>query len=601
MSSTPNTDNGPSGAGAYSLSHSLPTLSNLLHPNRLNLVPHHVLPVPERTHRQDRRALPRPRRRLPPPKGRAPQVDPGRQAATADRAGTEAHRYGRSRVLCWRLPAVELDLSAVGYLCARRLDGEDSAGGDDFDGDVEEEEERLVHISWRASPLLFIIIRNRWDAVRFLVETGFSTKHSVDIATTSGAELDDVRYLFSLGHEGVASPLAFKGAMCDKNPTILRLLHALGLAVPDEMTMMHACLVGWLDVVACLFEIGAPFHAQPGPDFEDLRIGDDAAAKGHISAVKFLDGKAPPNVFTSCAMDLAAECSLDVVRFLHESRSKGCIKAAMNRAAASGQLDIIRFLPENRTEGCTTQAMDTPVERWADPGRADAAQSYKDVVLFLHAKRSEGCTTRAMDAANVHGWLHIVQFLHENRSEGCSTDALDTACTTWARLEATMARTAPNIAGTQKKDNLKEVIYFICDRCSERPTADAITAAYEYESTEVLRFLLAAWPDLCSLAALSGAFSAGLTELLRVMYEAGRRFSDEDAKQMIVIASSERELEPEREEETFLREMHGFPLVRSASEWYGGRSRGGVERGGYLLRILHCIFENIYSHDGFQL
>ncbi|RKO92407.1 hypothetical protein BDK51DRAFT_39014 [Blyttiomyces helicus] len=413
----------------------------------------------------------------------------------------------------------------------------------------EEVEERLVRIPWHVSPLLFAITRNRWDAVRFLVEAGFSTKRAVDVAAASGAELDDIRYLFSLGHDGVATPVAFEGAMCHDNPAVLRLLHAQGLA-------------------ACLLEIGAPFDSHPGPD-EAPRIGDVAAANEHLSVVKLLDGKELPNIFTPLAMDWAADCSLEVVQFLNKSRSEGCTQLAMDRAAVSGRLDILRFLHENRTEGCTTEAMDAAVEGWSDPSCSDAdAQSYKDVVLFLHANWSEGCTPNAMDVAIMQGRLDIVQFLYENRSEGCSPQILDEACAVWASAESCqtyLTETAERKARMKKKsDGLKEVVYFIRDHRSERCTAIAMTDACHYLSTEVVRFLLGAWPDLCSSAHLERAFLTGSTEMLRDMYEAGRRFSDQDARRMMAIASSERARlrgGMVHDEEAFLRQMHGWPLV----------------------------------------
>ncbi|RKO83243.1 hypothetical protein BDK51DRAFT_39586 [Blyttiomyces helicus] len=157
---------------------------------------------------------------------------------------------------------------------------------------------------------------------------------------------------------------------------------ALAVVIGDPMVC--ACTQKWREMVACLIEIG--------PD----GVGDDAAKQGDLSFVKFLQNIAPLHVFTTSAMDWAAQ-QMFARTFLTAITSK--TRSEHTKTVTSVTYKIVRFLHESRTEGCTRKAMD----RAARVGRLD-------IVRFLHQHRSEGFTVDAMDDAAGAGRLHVVRF-----------------------------------------------------------------------------------------------------------------------------------------------------------------------------------------------
>ncbi|RKO84402.1 hypothetical protein BDK51DRAFT_46933 [Blyttiomyces helicus] len=78
--------------------------------------------------------------------------------------------------------------------------------------DDEDEDDAYDDYRHRKDPVAVAIIRNRWDAVRFFVDAGFSTRRAVDVAVVHAAELDDIRYLLALGHGGIASSAVMTNA-----------------------------------------------------------------------------------------------------------------------------------------------------------------------------------------------------------------------------------------------------------------------------------------------------------------------------------------------------------------------------------------------------
>ncbi|RKO87649.1 hypothetical protein BDK51DRAFT_36850 [Blyttiomyces helicus] len=113
---------------------------------------------------------------------------------------------------------------------------------DELDEDVVEEQTKL-DIGWmegksrpdQVGPLpavLVAIARQRWDAVRFLIEAGFPTEGAVDTAVASGATIDEIRYLLSLGHSGAVTSSSITRAVDRNDILLVRLLHAHGVSVP---------------------------------------------------------------------------------------------------------------------------------------------------------------------------------------------------------------------------------------------------------------------------------------------------------------------------------------------------------------------------------
>ncbi|RKO87323.1 ankyrin repeat-containing domain protein, partial [Blyttiomyces helicus] len=440
-------------------------------------------------------------------------------------------------------------------------------GDDDFYEDFGEEDEEDTNEAdcTRQDPVAAAVSRERWDAVRILVDAGFPTKRAVRIAIEDHANLHDISYLLSIGHDDIATAKAMTKAACANNLPVVRLLYEQGFAIDDESAMVHACAENYSSMLAYLIEIGAPVPRLPVTvswrfDERPLLIGDLAAAEGNLEVVEVLTNSAIRNVFTSLAMDEAAKWSLKVVRFLHKFRTEGCTTDAMDNAASCGQLDIVRFLHEHCSEGCTTTAMDGAVKGWAgcEPLEGDALpEAFEDTFLFLHANRSEGCTTIAMDTASQMGCLNIVQYLHENRPEGCSTDAMDRAAEAWSR-HYRQAREANGDRAALHEERVKryrDVAVFLSRHRTEGFTETAMVRACCNGCLELFKLLLSVRPDLCYRRALGHAFCAGHTEILRFLYDRGMRFSDIRARyrvEMYPVAPHRRNAV------TFLREMHGM-------------------------------------------
>ncbi|RKO84649.1 hypothetical protein BDK51DRAFT_37045 [Blyttiomyces helicus] len=315
------------------------------------------------------------------------------------------------------------------------------------------------------------------------------------------------RFLLSLGHDGIATATDISIAAKRNEVSLVRLLHAYGLAIVGEGPAVKAC---------------------ERPDF---LLGDTAAANGHRSVVKLLHESALANMFSTRAMDAAATGSLEVVLFLHESSSEGCTTETMDKAARSGRLDILgctanamddaveesggmlkperhgrsrdvraagdRPLPSRiPLRGLYHQCDDEAVESWAAYGDSEDGQRFKEVVLFLHENRSEGCTRRTMDYASLLGRLDVVQFLHENRPEGCSTRAMDGECRMWENFANKAGwATGPEKADLEKNvEQAKEVVFFLHRHRTEDCTAEAMQVACEEGCVELARFLLAINP-----------------------------------------------------------------------------------------------------------
>ncbi|RKO94798.1 hypothetical protein BDK51DRAFT_28394 [Blyttiomyces helicus] len=138
------------------------------------------------------------------------------------------------------------------------------------------------------------------------------------------------------------------------------------------------------------------------------------------------------------------------------------------------------------------------------------------VVELLHEMAIPGMfSTSAMNAAAGSGYIEVVRFLHESRSEGCTTFGMDDASKSWV-CKAEFEKEA---------EKAKEVVFFLLRHRKEGCTASGM--------------------------------ERGHTEVLRVLYEAGMRFSDEDAMKMF-SDSDEMDLEDEDEACAYLRQMHGM-------------------------------------------
>ncbi|RKO84304.1 hypothetical protein BDK51DRAFT_46971 [Blyttiomyces helicus] len=408
---------------------------------------------------------------------------------------------------------------------------------DDLEGEEGDGDEGALEVGVRLMPpVLVATVSGRWDAVRFLIKAVFSTKRAVDVATSSRAQIDDIRCLLSLGHDNIVTATSMSIVANRNEVPLVRLLHAYGLAIVNE------------------WPIVAALQADP-------LLGDTAAANGHLSVVKLLHESAIPNMFSTRGMDAAAKHSLEVVRFLHESRSEGCttealykppwpgcsissasfmnaaLRAAppirsvqgsgplhenrlegcspraMDKAAASGRLKIVRFLHENRPEGCTTHAMDEAVKRWADSAKSKDGQRFKEVVLFLQENRPEGCTARAMDYASSVGRLDIVKFLHENRHEGCTTRAMDGACWVWATAADSMRKATVRVKASLKEElkRLQDVAFFLYRNRTEGCSGEAMNVACEVGCVKLVRFLLPIYPPIDCHQALSVALENNQT------------------------------------------------------------------------------------------
>ncbi|RKO93013.1 hypothetical protein BDK51DRAFT_45349 [Blyttiomyces helicus] len=471
-------------------------------------------------------------------------------------------------------------------------------------------EEELGPGLWRLPPVFAAVARKHWDAISFLVDAGFSADHAVDFACMRGARLKDLRLLFSLGHDGVATSKAMRYAAGDNMP-LVRFLSAHGV-VADETAIDSAYEKNLSKAITLLLEIDAPVRGL---------MGERAAREARFDSVWILHEKAPRNVFTKDAMDAAAPCSLeiaaaagrlDIVQFLHTHRSEGCTAAAMDNAAAAGQLDtvqfllthrvegrtaaaidnpaaagrrdIVQFLHNHRAEGCTTAALDVVIKTWAENAsfwppwtwhrpekEARAAEDFKHVALFLQANRPEGCTTSSMDNAIKTGNIEIVRFLHENYRVGCSPEAIDRACGGWsqavravqeheAALEAQKRLAAPGARHDPENPFVGwfDVVEFVARHRSEACTTVAMKTACSDGAVDLVRFILANWPESSTPEAVKAAFRQARTEIVRILYEAGTRLTDAETEQIMRLGVRRQEGLDYLGVEGVLREMHGM-------------------------------------------
>ncbi|RKO88000.1 hypothetical protein BDK51DRAFT_39948 [Blyttiomyces helicus] len=333
---------------------------------------------------------------------------------------------------------------------------------------LEEFKKRFHAWEWPRPPIGVAIARNRWDAVRFQVNAGFSTSRSVDVASYYNADLANVQYLFSLGDEGVATAAAVFEAVWHHREPLLRLLCAQGLPSTHTDLLPVACSLGRRsvkrkdrpDIVAYLVKNGAPIPP---------RLGDLAAHNNRLSVVKLLDKITSPsqNLFTHDAMNEAAGCNLEM----------------------------------------------------------------KKIVLFLHENRTEGCTTRAMDEAAEFYVLEIVHFLHENQPEGCTVAAMDVAFRKWA---------SQNTCMTEEMERAKDV------RTRMRRTSSLPPGKP---------------PEVYTPSCLIPAYGRGNSASARALYEAGKRFTDEEVR---IRMDQPRGFRID-ELKAVLREMHGIAQVRYMS------------------------------------
>ncbi|RKO89334.1 hypothetical protein BDK51DRAFT_49162 [Blyttiomyces helicus] len=230
----------------------------------------------------------------------------------------------------------------------------------------EEEDSDDESGTWREPPVLVAVYRNRWDAVRLLVEAGFSTNRAVNIAVLSRAHHENIRYLFSLNNKEVATEWAIGEAAHRDDVPLLRLLHAHRVGGIRPSVMHTAAHTGQLDMVACLLEIGAPYLTRFTADLPGyFAIGDTAALGGHLSLIQFFHEKALPDIFSPRAMALAAKHSLDVVRYLHEHCTEICTTDAMDTAAAFGQLI-------SSASFTSTAQKVAPLMAWTPPQRLES-------------------------------------------------------------------------------------------------------------------------------------------------------------------------------------------------------------------------------------
>ncbi|RKO89737.1 hypothetical protein BDK51DRAFT_42727 [Blyttiomyces helicus] len=129
-------------------------------------------------------------------------------------------------------------------------------------------------------PVIAAIARNRWDAVRFLVEAGFDTSRAVDAAACSRAHLGDIVYLIARGGRHAAFD-AICHAVIINDVSLVRLLHSNGIAVLDEQLIVTARSRASREMVSCLMEISA----QVPPQVEAM---NHACKHGYVERVRFL-------------------------------------------------------------------------------------------------------------------------------------------------------------------------------------------------------------------------------------------------------------------------------------------------------------------------
>ncbi|RKO86958.1 hypothetical protein BDK51DRAFT_38304 [Blyttiomyces helicus] len=280
------------------------------------------------------------------------------------------------------------------------------------------------------------------------------------------------------------------------------------------------------------------------PTVSNLAIGDNAANHSTLPILKLLHASHLA-IFTPAAMDESAQagrlpyCPVPA-RAPH--RTEGCTTAAMDGAAKNGDLEMARFLHDFRDEGCTTAAMDAATWGWA----------------FHVSEQRRGASLKGGE---------IVRFLHDDYPRCFTADAVDGACRGWSHVRLYKDRIASR----------KAVVSFPLDRnvgCSE----ETLTHACSQRNDELVRILLATRPEACSVPALEAAFATDNTEILRFFYAAGKRFTDEEAMEMLRRPSRFWQKEYRRarrrcgkpssydgvlkrdasEAEAFWREMHGM-------------------------------------------
>ncbi|RKO91404.1 hypothetical protein BDK51DRAFT_49812 [Blyttiomyces helicus] len=387
-----------------------------------------------------------------------------------------------------------------------RRRGESYEGDDEIDMDLWEEEMRLNCDLRRFPPDPVAIGQIRWVAFRFLVDAGFSTK----------------------GHENMATAYAIDEAVATGRVPLVRLLHAQGLPNPSKSAIVEAIA---------------------------MELGDFAAGRGKFEVVEFLHKTRRRNLFytspwtsphanrskLSDSFTSLARRAAPGTRWISPQQMGSSTLCAFSTSTAGwAALPSRRMKPQ---EVGTLLSSDTftsiarrvaPPRPWMPPSRlgpclkSRAKVSPKDVAMFSHEARSEGCTTRAMDSTIRLGHFHIVDFLHKNRHEGCSSKGIDDACISWAMSIAPKPwqRKASPDAGQKEC----ELALFLLRNRPERCTVVAAQDACEGGCVELLRILLDTHPELCYRNLLKMAFKKCNVEILRVLYEAGKRFTEEEVE-----------------------------------------------------------------------
>ncbi|RKO90449.1 hypothetical protein BDK51DRAFT_47853 [Blyttiomyces helicus] len=240
-------------------------------------------------------------------------------------------------------------------------------------------------------------------------------------------------------------------------------------------------------------------------------------------------------------MDGAASCSLEVVRFLHELRTEGCTVHAVDDVIERGKIEIVCYLLEARNEGCSPAGFDSACESWA---WFDFVENGPIGWGNYHEQTGTSASSH---------WLRSF-WLFARPSEEAATDAERRG-----KIEEIIER-------------LKGIIFLLFRHYPAGGTEHALTCACQYQCLELLRFLLDTRPELYSPNALKVAFDSSHAEILRILYESGKRFTDEDVKRILHPAYSQNpasdsifdiEIEPDRRgAEAFVGEIHGMLLVR---------------------------------------
>ncbi|KAL2911222.1 hypothetical protein HK105_209306, partial [Polyrhizophydium stewartii] len=142
----------------------------------------------------------------------------------------------------------------------------------------------------------------------------------------------------------------------------------LRMAVARRLRAGHTEASVGSSVIAPAFTVLIGFALDAFSDGWTTDAMDNAAALGHLCALKLLAARRP----------------------------EGCSQCAMNSAAMSGHLHIAEWLHANTSPGCTSWAMD-----------AAAMRGHLSVVVFLHLHWQEGCTTEAVDQAAAAGHADV--------------------------------------------------------------------------------------------------------------------------------------------------------------------------------------------------